>query len=49
MTRSLGNKLPEDEVWEVDLYINKHRYRSIIRVLTRSQKANISDILEVGL
>ena len=31
ITKSLDNKLPEDETWEADLYMNDYRYRSIPR------------------
>jgi len=28
MIRSLGNELPDDEIWEADLYANKYKYKS---------------------
>jgi len=31
MTGSLGNKLSEDKIQEIDLCINKYRYSSISR------------------
>ena len=40
------------EIWETNLYINNHGYRSIpryIRVLFGSYKVNVLDILEVSL
>jgi len=51
MTKSLDNKLLEDKTQEADLYINNHGCKSILRyikVLFRSQKVNVSDVLEVG-
>jgi len=43
MTRSLDN-----ETWEANLCINKHRCRSTSRVLTESQKVDVLDILKVS-
>ena len=52
MTKSLDNELPGDETWEADPYANKHGYRStpsMIRVLTRSQEAEVLEVSEVSL
>ena len=45
MTRSLNNELLKDEIWGADLYVNKHRCRSILgmaRVLSGGQKVDVS-------
>ena len=52
MTRSLGDKLLEDKTQETDLYTNEYKCRSIfryVRALSKSQKADILDVLEVSL
>ena len=52
MTKILGNELLRGEIWEVDPCANNYRYKSILRYITvlfESQKADVSDVLEVGL
>ena len=52
MTKISGNELLRGEIWEVDPCANNYRSKSIltyITVLFESQKANVSDVLEVGL
>ena len=49
MTGSLDNELPGDEIQETDLYINKHRYRSIPRYSYSFNQRLEVEVLEVSL
>ena len=52
MTRSLDDKLSEDEIQGTDLYTNKYGYRYIlryVRILFGSQEADVLEVSEVSL
>ena len=52
MTESLGDKLPGDKTQKADPCKNEYRCRSTfryVRVLFRSQKAKVLEVLEVNL